>query len=73
MATLVKAYDEAWKEIQKEIDEEYADAEEKYELNDPDFEVVPVNVYENFYRNEEEDNDNDDIADEPGSDGKYTN
>lgn len=58
-----KAYDEAWEEIQKEIDEEYADAEEKYQLNDSDFEVVPVKVYENFYRNEEEDNNNDGIVD----------
>ncbi|MGN0168417.1 MAG: ABC transporter permease [Acetatifactor sp.] len=58
-----KAYDEAWKEIQAEIDEKYADAEEKYELNDPDFKAVPVRVYENFYRNEEEDNDNDGVAD----------
>ena len=54
-----EAYDEAWEEIQEEIDEEYAEAEEKYELNDPDFQPVPVKVYENFYRNEEEDNDND--------------
>lgn len=57
------AYDEAWSEIREEIEEEYADAEEKYELNDPDFQVVPVQVYENFYRNEEEDNDNDGAAD----------
>ncbi|MDD6639305.1 MAG: permease [Lachnospiraceae bacterium] len=58
-----KAYDEAWEEIQEEIDEEYADAEEKYELNDADFQTVPVKVYENFYRNEEEDNNNDGIVD----------
>lgn len=58
-----KAYDEAWKEIQKEIDAEYADAEDKYELNDPEFEAVPVKVYENFYRNEEEDKDNDGTVD----------
>lgn len=57
------AYDDAWEEIQDEINEEYADAEEKYELNDPDFAPVPVKVYENFYRNEEEDNDNDGVAD----------
>ncbi len=57
------AYDDAWKEIRDEIDGEYADAEEKYELNDPDFAPVPVKVYENFYRNEEEDNDNDGVAD----------
>lgn len=49
------AYDQAWQEIQAEIDEQYADAEEKYELNDPDFQPVPVKVYENFYRNEPED------------------
>ena len=54
-----EAYDEAWKKIRDEIDEDYAEAEEKYELNDPDFKAIPVNVYENFYRNEEEDNNND--------------
>lgn len=58
-----EAYDEAWEEIRDEIDEEYAKAEEKYELDDPDFEAVPVNVYENFYKNEEEDNNNDGVAD----------
>lgn len=57
------AYDEAWEEILKEIDGEYADAEEKYELNDPDFRPVPVSLYENFYRNENEDNDNDGASD----------
>lgn len=54
-----KAYDEAWNKIQDEIDEKYADAEEKYELNDPDFKAQQVSVYENFYRNEEEDYNND--------------
>lgn len=57
------AYEEAWKEIQKEIEDKYAEAEEKYELNASDFKAVPVNVYENFYRNQEEDNDNDGVAD----------
>lgn len=57
------AYDEAWSEIREEIDEKYAEAEEKYELNDPDFEAVPVEVYENFYRNEEEDYNGDGEAD----------
>ncbi len=51
------AYDEAWDKILDEIDEEYSDAEEKYELNDPDFRAVPVNIYENFFRNADEDND----------------
>lgn len=54
-----EAYGEAWEEIRDEIDEKYADAEEKYELADPDFKAVPVRIYENFYREEEEDNDND--------------
>lgn len=58
-----KAYDEAWDGILTEIDEKYADAEEKYELNDPDFQPVPVNLYENFYRNEDEDNNNDGMMD----------
>lgn len=52
-----KAYDEAWDKILDEIDEKYADAEEKYELNDPDFRAVPIHIYENFFRNEDEDND----------------
>ncbi len=58
-----EAYDEAWEEIRNEIDEKYADAEEKYQLNDPDFQAVPVAVYENFYRNESEDNNNDGVSD----------
>lgn len=58
-----EAYDKAWEAIQKEIDEEYADAEEKYELNDSEFKAVPVKVYENFYSNVEEDGDNDGTAD----------
>ncbi len=57
------AYDEAWKEILTEIDEAYAEAEGTYQLNDPDFAPVPVDLYENFYRNEEEDHDNDGTAD----------
>lgn len=58
-----KAYGEAWGKILSEIDEKYADAEKKYKLNDPDFQPVPVNVYENFYRNEEEDHNNDGVSD----------
>lgn len=45
-----EAYDKAWDKIVEEIDDKYADAEEKYELNDPDFTEVPVQVYENFFR-----------------------
>ncbi len=58
-----QAYDEAWKKITDEIEEKYKDAEEKYELNDSAFQPVPVNVYENFFRNEDEDNNHDGIVD----------
>lgn len=57
------AYDKVWEEIQGEIEEKYAQAEEKYELDDPDFKAAAVRVYENFYTNQEEDNDNDGTAD----------
>ncbi len=57
------AYDEAWDEILTEIDDKYADAEGNYKLNDPDFQPVPVKLYENFYRNEDEDNNNDGAVD----------
>lgn len=58
-----KAYDEAWDKIMTEIGEKYADAEEKYLLSDPDFQPVPVKLYENFYRNDEEDNNGDGMVD----------
>ena len=58
-----EAYDEAWDRILEEIDDKYAEAEDKYQLNDSGFQAVPVNIYENFYRNEEEDNNNDGAAD----------
>ena len=58
-----EAYDEAWQEAQEEIDEEYSDAEEKYELNDSDFKAVPVKLYENFYKNADEDKDNNGTVD----------
>ena len=57
-----EAYDKAWDKLVEEIDDKYADAEEKYELNDPDFVANPVHVYEQFFRNEEEDADNDGVA-----------
>ena len=44
---------------QDKIEDKYADAEEKYELNDPDFKATKKIVYENFFRNEEEDYNND--------------
>ncbi len=58
-----KAYDEARNEILVEVDEKYADAEEKYKLNDADFHPISVRLYENFYRNEDEDYNNDGATD----------
>lgn len=58
-----KTYDEAWREILKEIDKEYAKAENKYELNDPNFKAVSVKIYENFFKNAEEDNNSDGTSD----------
>ena len=54
-----KAYDKAWKKAQNKIEDKYADAEEKYKLNDPDFKATKTKLYENFFRNEEEDYNND--------------
>ena len=58
-----KAYEEAWDKVQDEIDDKYDDAKEKYELDDKDFKANPVTVYENFFRNEDEDYDNDGTLD----------
>ncbi len=57
----IKAYDT--EKVGAEQDEVYADVEDTYQLNDPDFQPVPVRLYENFYRNEQEDNNNDGAAD----------
>lgn len=58
-----EAYIKAWEDILEEIDEEYADAEEKYGLADKDFQAVSVTIYENLYKNETEDHDNDGVSD----------
>ena len=56
LLSAIESGDKAWKDIEDEINK-------NYELDDPDFKAVPVQVYENFYRNEDEDNDNDGISD----------
>ena len=50
---LSDAIDEAKKKIDKEIDEKYAEIEERYELNEK-FDAVPVTVHELFYKDTEE-------------------
>ena len=62
--TAVKeAYEEAHNEVEKAVDEEWDKIADRYELNDPGFTPVPVTIYEHFYREEDEDADNDGIAD----------
>ena len=50
---LSEVTDEAHKEIDEKIDEEYTEMAERYELNQT-FDPVPVNVYELFYKNADE-------------------
>lgn len=58
-----KAYKEAHDAVIEAVDEEWEEISEKYNLNDKGFTPVPVTVYEDFYRNEPEDNDNDGTED----------
>jgi len=60
---LAEAYDEAYDEVVKAVDEEWDDIAEEYKLNEEGFVPVPVTLYENFYRDEEEDYDNDGTSD----------
>ncbi len=49
-----EAYAQALAEVDEEIEEEISKAEDSYELNSPDFEAVPVTIYENFFVNLDE-------------------
>ena len=53
------AIEEAHKEVEKEVDEEYDKAADKYDLENPDYKAVPIKIYENFYKDAEEDRDGD--------------
>lgn len=53
------AIEEAHKEVEKEVDEEYDKAADKYDLENPDYKAVPIKIYENFYKDVEEDRDGD--------------
>lgn len=57
-----EAYEEAHNEVIKKVDEEWDKIADRYELNDPEFTPVSVTVYEHFYREEPEDDDNDGTA-----------
>ena len=58
-----EAYDKAYEEVEKAVDEEWDEIAEEYRLNEEGFEPVPVTIYEHFYRNDNEDFDNDGVFD----------
>ena len=57
------AYNQAHDEVIKKVDEEWDEVADRYNLNDADFVPAPVTIYEHFYREEAEDNNNDGIED----------
>ncbi|MBE5851316.1 MAG: ABC transporter permease, partial [Lachnospiraceae bacterium] len=57
-----EAYEKAHEAVVEAVDGKWDEISDEYDLNGA-FEAVPVTVYENFYRNESEDNDNDGEAD----------
>lgn len=58
-----KAYNETWNDIKNKVNEKYIEEKDKYGLDNADFKVVSTKLYENFYKNEEEDYNNDGIVD----------
>ncbi len=57
------AYKEAHEEVIKTVDDKWDEIAERYNLNDESFFPVKVSVYENFFRNESEDFNNDGTED----------
>jgi putative ABC transport system permease protein len=53
------AYKEAHEKVVEAVDEEWDEAVKKYDLDDPDFKAQPITIYENFFHEEAEDNNND--------------
>ncbi len=45
-----KAQEEAYEKADEEVEKKYAEAEDKYDLSDKEFQARPVTVYENFYK-----------------------
>ena len=56
---LDEAREEAYEEVEKTVNEEYEKAADKYDLENPDYEPVSIQVYENFYKDSTEDRDGD--------------
>lgn len=57
------AYKEAHEEVVKAVDDKWDETVEEYNLDDPDFAPVAVTVYEHFFKNEDEDFNNDGVRD----------
>ena len=57
------AYREAHETVIEEVEKEWDKTADRYDLDAEDFSPVPVTIYEHFYRDEEEDHDNDGVAD----------
>ena len=57
------AYNEAHEEVVKAVDEEWDEIVKRYDLDEEGFVSVPISIYEHFYREEAEDNNNDGIKD----------
>ena len=53
-----EAYEKAHEAVIEGVDEKWNEISDEYDLNGA-IEAVPVTIYENFYRNESEDNNND--------------
>ena len=51
---LEEAKKEAYKEVDKEVNKEYDKAADKYDLENPDYEAVPIKIYKNYYKDTSE-------------------
>lgn len=58
-----EAYEEAHDAVREAVDDEWDEISEEYGLDDEDFSAVRVRIYEDFYRDESEDADNDGTED----------
>ena len=58
-----EAYEEAHDAVREAVDDEWDEISEEYGLDDEGFSAVRVSIYEDFYRDESEDADNDGTQD----------
>ncbi len=58
-----EAYEKAHDKVTEAVDDKWDELSDEYDLNDEGFSPVRVKIYEDFYRDETEDNDNDGVKD----------